>query len=380
MPEVPTIGDKIRRYREQFQISQNELSNSTGISEDRLISVEGGASLPNGDEILILSDYFKCDYKFFITNEKINPFEETEILFRKHGTELSKTDRWAIQEFIFLCETKQAYLEQLKKGTSLTFRSKIIGTYFKSHGEQAASDLRKHLKIPHDQIPRDIFTIFESIGVHIFRRQLENSNISGLFIRHPTAGRCVLVNYDDDPFRQRFTVTHEVGHSILDDTPVNISFTKYDKKDLQEIRANTFASRFLLPQECLRAIPETNIWDANKLKVWASRLHVSIKTLVFALKDIDAITEDQVQEFKALTLPSLNKGDSEDLPSLSPGSRERLFLLLKRGLSRSFVELAFEAFQKGLISFGRLAEGFLLSEEETRFLLTTYGYKDSYGL
>lgn len=95
--DLTLLGSKLKRYRKQFDASINEISVKTGISENRLSEFEAGEKQPNGDEILILADLYKCDYKFFISNEKLAPFEQTETLFRKYGKEFSKEDRWAVQ-------------------------------------------------------------------------------------------------------------------------------------------------------------------------------------------------------------------------------------------------------------------------------------------
>ena len=70
---------------------------------------------PTGDEVLIIADFFKCDYNFFISNERLTAFEQTEKLFRKYGDELTKEDRWSIQEFLFLSECEHFLFEALKK-------------------------------------------------------------------------------------------------------------------------------------------------------------------------------------------------------------------------------------------------------------------------
>ncbi len=101
-----------------------EVEERTGISGDRLIKYESGVEEPSGDEILILSDLFKCDYRFFISNEQLAPFEQIETLYRLHGNQFSKQDRWAVQEFLYLsdCET---YLESiLCKEPKKTFKFK----------------------------------------------------------------------------------------------------------------------------------------------------------------------------------------------------------------------------------------------------------------
>ena len=128
------FSDKLQRYMTQLQVSVDEIAKDTGISLDRLRTMSECTSDPTGDEVLILADYFRCDYKFFISNEALAPFEQTESLFRKHGGELTREDRWAIQEFLFLCECQEFLLSQLRAGPRRSFSFRKSGNYFKGHG------------------------------------------------------------------------------------------------------------------------------------------------------------------------------------------------------------------------------------------------------
>ena len=67
------FGDKLRRYRELLQLTFGEISQATGIGEEALAVFERGEHAPTGDEILILTDFYKCDYKFFLSkrNEQL---------------------------------------------------------------------------------------------------------------------------------------------------------------------------------------------------------------------------------------------------------------------------------------------------------------------
>lgn len=69
------LGSKLAKYREQLQESHDDVSASTGIDVTRLVQIETGQTEPTGDEILILSDHYRCDFKFFISNEQVAPFE-----------------------------------------------------------------------------------------------------------------------------------------------------------------------------------------------------------------------------------------------------------------------------------------------------------------
>lgn len=222
--DLAEFGKKLGRYRAQLQLSIAEVSGSTGLSTEQLEAFERGAAAPSGDDVLVLADFFKCDYRFFISNDELAAFERTDSLYRMHGSEFSKDDRRSVLEFLFLCESEQQLQHELHRPVE-DFEFKPRGNYYIGHGEQAASALRNHFGYAQNAVPSDVYSDFRKIGYHIFRRRLQNSNISGITIRHPFAGTCILVNYDEDIYRQRFTAAHEAAHGILDrDQDVVVSF------------------------------------------------------------------------------------------------------------------------------------------------------------
>lgn len=368
------FADKLGRYMTQFQVAPTDVSVGTGINADRIKEMLCYNIDPTGDEILIIADYFKCDFKFFISSERLAPFEQTEALFRKHGSELTADDRWAIQEFLFLCECQQFLLDELHPGSIKPFAFKKKGGYFKTHGEEAAFSLRRHLGLAAHEIPQDIFKVFRKIGQNVFRRKLGTSSISGLFVRHPVAGNCVLVNDDEDLFRQRFTVAHEVGHALLDtEQDFVVSFNKWDKNDLSELRANVFASRFLLPPETLSIIPEPQTWTETKFLEYATRFMVNTATLAYALQAASLIGEHEVKAFEKLRVAQDCKTDTEFSLSLSVSSKRRKAALLERGLSDSYVGLCLDAYDQSIVTASRLAEMLLVPEPELTEVASLYG-------
>jgi len=375
------VGEKIRRYREQLQLSADELSQSTGLPMDRLALFEAGEKEPTGDEILILADFFKCDYKFFISNERLAPFEQTDELYRRFGKEFSKEDRRNIQEFLFLCECEEFLVNELALGQSRQlFRFEKTGDYFKGHGVDAAAKLRQHLGYRPNEVGMNVYDDLRRIGVHVFRRKLGNSGISGLYIRHPKAGKCVLVNHSEDIYRQRFTTAHEGAHTILDDEEdVVVSLVKWKKGDLVEIRANTFASRYLMPPEFLRAIPQSKQWSAEKAIEWASQLKVNVEALGYALRDEQLIDDALLDHLKGAHIPDDAKVDPELPRGLSKKILEQKRYLLELGLSDYYVGLCFDAYARGFVSRGRLAECMLLDDSELSMVAELYGRSLAYG-
>ena len=113
--DLAEFARKLRSYRAQRQLTPAELVAGTGISIDRFERFEAGDLLPTGDEVLILADFFQCDYRFFVSNEKLAAFQQTETLYRKFGDEFTKNDRLSIQEFFFLCECEAFLLTELSR-------------------------------------------------------------------------------------------------------------------------------------------------------------------------------------------------------------------------------------------------------------------------
>jgi Zn-dependent peptidase ImmA (M78 family)/transcriptional regulator with XRE-family HTH domain len=378
--DLSVLGSKLSRYRGQFQATIADVEAGTGIPADLLSAYEKGEREPTGDHILIISDFYKCDYKFFLSNEKLAPFEQTETLFRMHGDSLLAEDRWAIQEFLYLCECEEFLLSVVPIIARKRFSFVKRGSFYKQHGIDAAESLRRHLSYNPHEACKDVFADMRTVGLHVFRRRLANPAISGLFIRHPRAGACVLVNYSEDVYRQRFTAAHEAGHAILDDgNDVNVSFTTWAKGDLSEMRANTFASHYLMPPEFLRGIPDSHRTSINVLIDWANRLKVSTTALSYALSDAAVIDENMAEELRNATVPSAAKIDAELPSSLSPAGRIRKTEMLKRGMSDFYVTLCFRAYRENQISSGRLAEMLLVPSQDVHSVAALYGESLTHG-
>ena len=151
--DLAKFGSKLHDYREQRQLTPADLADATGIAVGRYKGLEAGELLPTGDEVLIIADVFQCDYRFFVSNEKLAAFQQTETLYRKFGNEFTKNDRRSIQEFIFLCECEAFLLSELSKRRMEPFSFTPGGSFYKGHGEEAAKALRRHFSYGPHEVP-----------------------------------------------------------------------------------------------------------------------------------------------------------------------------------------------------------------------------------
>jgi len=356
------LGNKISRYREQFSITVADLSLATGIPTDKIVNFEKGSQEPTGDEILVLADYFMCDYKFFVSNEKLTPLDQTEALFRRYGSDLTSEDKWAIQEILYFADVEFYLANILNYPKPQLFIHNISGSNHKKHGKHAAEQLRLFFGYSDTEIRLNLYDDFRKIGILVYRRKLSNPKISGMCIKHPVVGNCIIVNSTEDVYRQRFTAAHEAAHALLDNEEFVVSFV--GDKDFREVRANSFAGNYLMPPQFLKKIPDPHFWDENKVIEWANKLQVSTTAFAIGLKSANLIGLGEMNFIKSVRVHRDLKSDPELPPDLPKKSRERKEALLDKGLSTRYLSMVFTAYRNDLISRARVAEMLRVTEAD----------------
>ena len=369
---VREFGRKLSTIRIAFGQDREALALSSGIKADRLAVLEDGSAEPTGDEVLILADRFKKNFRYFLADDANDPDADVEFLFRTNGDDLPPADRVAIAEFVYLCRCQATLERDLGRQASHPgFQFRPTGNFFIGHGRRCAADLRQHLGLKDNEVICDVFGSMRSMGYKVFRRRLQNSNISGLFMHHPEAGPCILVNLAEGIARQRFSAAHEWGHGLMDNKPIVLStIGEWSSGDLVELRANTCASDFLMPPAVLSSVGI--LWNEPRaVSEWAERFRVSVPALLTALVAAKLITKEKREELRSAVRP-LEPPDPE-LEGVNPIQLQRRRLLLERGISVEYVHLCFEAFSRDLISFGLLCEMLLSSASGVQEIAQLFG-------
>jgi Zn-dependent peptidase ImmA (M78 family)/transcriptional regulator with XRE-family HTH domain len=366
---IEEIGRRIRTVREQVGILRSALAEALGTDEATVERLEAGTLVEvPGDYVLIAARLLHTDFRYFISTDLDDVEEETRQVYRAMH-DPSAADRRAIWRFINFC-TNESELEELL----MAERRPLPPTYpppdqrgllHKELGARAASRERQRLQLGNQPID-NIFDLLRSQGVRLCRHRLEESDVSGLTAMHPKAGVSVLVNYDDDLFRQFFSAAHEYCHVLFERDLVRsagcvVSSRKYRREDLIEIRANVFAAEFLLPTDALDLYPRPN--NLNDLTQVIERIardyRVNTETVAIRTRDRGWISEKTLSSFRAqrpVTIPRHEKRDP-DIPSdLSDRQVERRAVAAEHGISAYYLELLRRAVAEGVITFGRFAE------------------------
>ncbi|MFD0749219.1 ImmA/IrrE family metallo-endopeptidase [Mucilaginibacter calamicampi] len=136
-------------------------------------------------------------------------------------------------------------------------------------------------------------------------RQLSGA-FSGMAIKLGN-DRFMMVNHDHPLGKQHFTIAHELYHLFIQEnfTSQSCITGRFDKKDIEEYKADLFAANFLLPEEGLKInIPPTEYVNCDTIRIeTVLRLEqyysVSRRALLQRLKLLGIITKLKYNEYEA---------------------------------------------------------------------------------
>jgi hypothetical protein len=376
--DYAVLGKKLKCARESLLISSQSPASHLQLSLDEYLNIEEGQKKITGDQLVLLADLYNRDFRYFVTGDYRSAESQIQEMFRRN-TELSQNDRIAIQEFVRLCEyedfLEREIFHRYPSASLPNYQERAFGhNNFKRQGAEAASFERRRL-LTGDEPIDNIFELMRTQGIHVFKRQLEDQNISGLYINHPVAGHCILVNYLDDLYRQNFSAAHEYCHSLFDSSQgQEITYIKNNNSEL-EWRANSFAGNFLVPKQKIELdySPATSYesW-INLIRQIATRFGVSSQVVIIRLSELEWIDRNLQNELKndrRLVIKQNEKIDPEIPSSLSLGMRDRLTQVIRQGLSWHFIELGTEAYRRGEITYQKLLDMLLIPLEDGYTLL-----------
>ena len=140
-------------------------------------------------------------------------------------------------------------------------------------------------------IPVDVENIANKLNCEIHRINpinlpddfpCDKTNFAGAIIQGDNGKHHILVNIYDPYERQRFTIAHELGHLLLDNTETIDCRESIFSNSEKELRANEFAGSLLMPKEWLEEvikIVDDNDKLANLFQVSRQAIEIRRKNL-----------------------------------------------------------------------------------------------------
>ena len=265
-------------------------------------------------------------------------------------------------------------------------------------GARIADEERRRLGLGSGPAP-DLGELLESQGVRTAVVDLPD-DVSGLTISDARIGLFVVVNAQHHAWRRRFSFAHECAHVLLDRGRFGMVSRGSKRDEMIEVRANSFAARFLMPsdgvhqfiatlgkgrptrmqadifdgEQTIAAETRTNassqaiqIYDVVQL---AHHFGVSNEAALYRLKNLGML---KVSDFESLRAANKQHGDCVARALGLPPPNEEASLSAFR---HRFLGLALEAFRREEITRSKLEElasMMLVSDSEISSLLEDTG-------
>jgi Zn-dependent peptidase ImmA (M78 family)/transcriptional regulator with XRE-family HTH domain len=402
------LGRRIRQARESCAMTQEEVAEKLGVSRSIVVQIEQGKRPISGLELQTLAYLFARDIREFLADE----FAEDDVvraLFRSHQDVGEEGVRQALRDCIALGHE----LTNLEDVLGISRATLTVATYAHAIprsrweaiqiGEHVALEERRRLGLGSAPLG-DVSSLIEAQGIRTGTVSMPEP-VSGLTISHPNVGPFIVINERHFPERRRFSWCHEYAHVLLDKDTIGLVSREAERDDLREVRANSFAANFLLPEEGVRQ------FVASLGKGAASRVHAEIFD-ESGVVPIDSRTDPGTQEiqlydvvqlahfygvsvlstlYRLRNLKLLSEPEFERLRNMdAEGRSKRIGKLLgfaplesveQRGeFQRRFLALGLEALRREKISqakFLELAQRVGVSQWTAQDLLANAGIDDA---
>jgi len=355
LKESVIIGAQLRKARKLLQLAPEEVSPELSVTRQHVLDWEEERSQPTLKQLEELARLYGREIDYFL---KETPTPAQKIEFRgKPGQslkQLSKETKIVLARFDELCRTVLEFESLLSKAREV----KLPRFEESTHPKIVAQSLRKKLDAGDKPLP-DLRERLEVEGVLIFELPVPDDAFSGFSFWHLEYGPCVLLNAREPKGRRNFTLAHELAHllyghgSSLCYIPLKFGEALGDL----EYKANRVAIELLLPElgvvEDFRKRNLSRTPSENELVRMAYyKWGVSIQALGYRLENLDLIKREYTDTLLETKLPYFRGKKGPRTPGW------------KKQLGTEFVETAFEAYEKGLISAGKVASGLGITVRE----------------
>jgi Zn-dependent peptidase ImmA (M78 family)/DNA-binding XRE family transcriptional regulator len=379
------LGRRIRAAREQSRMTQDEVASRLGVSRSAIVQMEAGNRSVSSLELDRLAYLFGRDMREFVAES----FAEEDTLGALFRAQPDVADQPEVIEKLRECMALGRELTNLERLVGIDRDVSAVATYplpmprnrweAIQQGERLAAEERRRLQLGAGPLP-DLTELLETQGVRTAVVDLPEE-VSGLTLSDKSVGLFVVANRAHHRLRRRFSFAHEYAHVVVDRARFGLVSRASKRDDLVEVRANSFAASFLMPEEGVRHFVATlgkgkpsrscaelfdeggalsaegrtepgtqavQLYDVVQL---AHHFGVSRMSALYRLRNLRLVTAQAFDRLKALD--ESGKGRQiADLLGLPEPDHEAV----RNEFRHRFLGLALEAYRRDEISRGKLEE------------------------
>jgi Zn-dependent peptidase ImmA (M78 family)/transcriptional regulator with XRE-family HTH domain len=373
------FGKRLSALRDAFGITQETVAKVLNVAQEAVSKIENEKRSLSSLEVFKLSRAFDVPIGYFFGEIEIGQLGQ--VYFRSSSS-LIEEDKAKIPILKTIANHLYDIDEVLKlqnPGINRSYRPETERTDFI---RQVAIEERRLLGFDECEPIRNLGELLISYGIKILLPVLEFS-VNGLFLALNNDRFLIVINSDNPPSKRNFTLAHEYGHFLMhrggNFQSICTGLENPDKLQFKEKTADIFSAEFLMPQKSLENI------DINEesLALYMHNYSVSREALIYRLATFGKITPTQKEFFLTQFKPTeilTRLGLFPEEVSWYINSQKNKRLSLKERLKRKqlnsteiissdFRAAVFKAYERGLITYSKVANYLLIDESELKNVL-----------
>jgi Zn-dependent peptidase ImmA (M78 family)/DNA-binding XRE family transcriptional regulator len=250
------LGRRLRLAREARGLTQDDVAQQLGTSRATVAQMELGNRAVTSLELDKLAHLYGRDLREFLADD----FAEKDALAALFRADEAVIQEPHVVEALRNCASLGREVTNLEQLLGIDREGVAAAVYplpmprsrwqAVQQGERVAAQERRRIGLGIATVG-SLSELLESQGVRTAWIDLPD-DVSGLTMADAAIGVFVVVNRTHPVVRRRFSLAHEYAHALLDRERLGTISRTSERNDLLEVRANTFAAAFLLPQEGVR--------------------------------------------------------------------------------------------------------------------------------
>ena len=299
MGEEISVGDQIRRLREQASLAASDLAEAAGLDIDALHSLEDSGQYSEAATIFRISEFLKVSPIAILEPDSL--LGRLPVATRTNGDGVSDATAWRLTSlaelhYVLSLEGHHASISA-RIGDAPQRRSSQT---LQQHADDLAKWANGQLNFPNQDSNRlvDLASAVEScLGVDVMIETREKGAPLGASITDPKFP-FILVNADQLAPRALFTLAHELGHMLNQDGHLLHVDRHFSGSTDSERSANAFAAAFLMPTTEMEKIFKRHGLGAESLAYMLLHFGVSYESLIYRLHNLKYINTHGRDRFK----------------------------------------------------------------------------------
>ncbi|HEX6898558.1 MAG TPA: XRE family transcriptional regulator [Thermoanaerobaculia bacterium] len=254
-PTSDELARRLREAREASSLRQEDAARHLGLSRPSIAQIELGNRAVSGLELAQLARLYGRDVQDFLAAE-FDPGQTVLALFRAASEVISEEALEAFRDCLVLAR-ELASLEALLGVDRSQIGAPSYGVdpprnrwQAIEQGAHVADEERRRLGLGGRPLWEPV-ELLEDQGIRTATLELPDE-VSGLTLMERGLSLSIVVNERHHQLRRRFSWIHEYAHVLLDRSQRGTISLASRRDDLQEVRANSFAASFLLPEDGVR--------------------------------------------------------------------------------------------------------------------------------